>query len=444
MISRLRRAVAGGAGEKRGFANIVRNTGWLLGSKGLGAVLSLVYLAIATRTMGPAGFGVFSLVIAIAQFIARIVTFDSWQAVVKFGQVPLRDEEKSSLARLVGATLTIDVLSAVAGIVLAAAIALLLGPVLGWNRQVAWMGLGYASVVLLATRSTAVGILRLLDRFAAAAFAESMMPITRMAGALLALWFNPTPLGFLMAWACSEVVVSTTYWILAFRYGRRHIGAVKPVGIGEARRHFPGILNFSVASNINLSLLALINNVPIFLVGMFAGTTGAGYYRLAAQLGNAMTTFSQLMSRAIFAESTRHHMRGGQEGDMTALRKLSRQISAAAALSAVLIILMLWLVGEWVLVKMSGAAYLPAYPLLLLLAGAAAIEMAGVSFDPILMTIDRQRLTVMVRLVECAILGALLVVLLPRMGAQGAALAVLVASVGGFVMRAAAVRRHLR
>jgi O-antigen/teichoic acid export membrane protein len=60
------------------------------------------------------------------------------------------------------------------------------------------------------------------------------------------------------------------------------------------------------------------------------------------------------------------------------------------------------------------------------------------------MTIDRQRLTVMVRLVECAILGAMLAVLLPRMGAQGAALAVLVASMGGFVMRAAAVRRHLK
>jgi hypothetical protein len=31
---------------------LVKNIGWLLGGRGLNAVLSLVYLAIATRTLG--------------------------------------------------------------------------------------------------------------------------------------------------------------------------------------------------------------------------------------------------------------------------------------------------------------------------------------------------------------------------------------------------------
>lgn len=431
-------------GQSGAFANIARNTGWLLGSKGLGAVLSLLYLAIATRTLGPAGFGIFSLVIAVAQFIARIVTFDSWQAVVKFGQEPLQRSEAGRLGSLIGTTLSIDILTALAGLAIAAAIALGLGPWLGWDRSIAWMGLGYAAVVLLATRSTAVGVLRLLDRFAAAALAESMMPIVRMIGALAAWQLKPTPLGFLMAWAASEVVVSCTYWILAYRHGRGSIGRVALARPGAARVQFPGIMNFLIASNINLSLLTLINNVPIFLVGMVAGTAEAGYYRLAAQLGNAMTTFSQLMSRAIFAEATRKHVRADGGGDMGSLRALLRQISAVTALSATIIILLLWLVGEWVLVKMSGVAYLPAYPLLLLLAGAAAIEMAGVSFDPMLMTIDRQRLTVTVRVVEAGLLAIMLWLLLPIHGAAGAAFSVLVAALAGFIMRAAAVRLHLR
>lgn len=426
------------------FANIARNTGWLLGSKGLGAILSLFYLAITTRTLGPEGFGIFSLVLAASQFIARVVTFDSWQAVVKYGQGPLKDGQANRLGLLIGSTLTIDVLSAIAGLAVAAGLAFGLGPILGWQQDIAWMGFGYAAVVLLAMRSSAVGVLRLLDQFAAAALAESMMPIMRMIGALAAWWLMPTPLGFLIAWAISEMTVSCTYWVLAWRHGRGRIGSVRSVSPRKAQRSFPGIAQFLLASNLNLTVLTLINNLPIFILGLFVGTAEAGYYRLAAQLGNAMTTFSQLMSRAIFSETTRSHVRGSGEDRHAELRRLIRQISAFTMVSATIIVLMLWLVGEWLLLLMSGPAYLPAYTLLLLLGCAAAIEMAGVGFDPLLMTIDRQRLSVLVRIAEAILLAALMAALLPAFGAVGTALSVLLAALAGFLMRAAAVRVHLR
>ncbi|MGE4431362.1 MAG: lipopolysaccharide biosynthesis protein [Sphingobium sp.] len=444
MIRSPRTWVSGLAGGKGPFANIARNTGWLLGSKGIGAILSLFYLAITTRTLGPEGFGIFSLVIAAAQFISRIVTFDSWQAVVKYGQAPLKDQQAGQLGLLIGSTLAIDILSAVVGLAIAAGLAFGLGPVLGWDQDIAWMGFGYAAVVLLAFRSSAVGVLRLLDQFAAAALAESMMPIVRMIGALTAWWLMPTPLGFLIAWAISEMTVSCTYWILACRHGRGRIGAVRPVSPRKAQRHFPGIVPFLLASNLNLTLLTLITNLPIFILGLFVGTAEAGYYRLAAQLGNAMTTFSQLMSRAIFSETTRSHVQAGGAGSHAELRRLIRQISAFTVVSASIIVLMLWLVGEWLLLLMSGPAYLPAYILLLLLGCAAAIEMAGVGFDPLLMTIDRQRLSVLVRIIEAVVLAALMLVLLPPFGAAGTALSVLIAAFAGFVMRAAAVRIYLR
>ena len=51
------------------FARILANTGWLLGGKGVGAVLSLAYLAIVTRTLGVADFGRFALVLSAANVI---------------------------------------------------------------------------------------------------------------------------------------------------------------------------------------------------------------------------------------------------------------------------------------------------------------------------------------------------------------------------------------
>lgn len=306
------------------------------------------------------------------------------------------------------------------------------------------MALGYSAVVLLAIRSTPVGVLRLLDRFAASALAESMMPIVRMVGAVLAWLFMPTPLGFLLAWGTSELVVSGTYWLLAYRHGRGAVARVRPVMPHISRRRFPGMIRFLFATNINLSLLTLINSVPVLILGMFVGAAEAGYYRLAAQLANAMTTFSQLLSRAIFAEMTRSYARADDRGRHAEMRYLMRRTSGFALVGGSIVVLTLWLVGKPILLAMSGVAYLPAYSLLLLLGTAAAIEMAGVSFDPLLLTTDRPRISVMVRIVEAILLCILLYLLLPHFGATGAALAVLAAALTGLLLRGAAVWVHLR
>ena len=62
------------------------NTGWLMGARGVNAVLSLAYLALATRSLGLEGFGQFILVVTFAQALVGFVSFQSWQVVVRWGQ----------------------------------------------------------------------------------------------------------------------------------------------------------------------------------------------------------------------------------------------------------------------------------------------------------------------------------------------------------------------
>src|SRR3546814_2806880 len=53
----------------RGVRAAARNLGWLLASRGVLAVLSLVYLGVATRTLGAADFGRFALITGASQAI---------------------------------------------------------------------------------------------------------------------------------------------------------------------------------------------------------------------------------------------------------------------------------------------------------------------------------------------------------------------------------------
>ena len=60
------------------LARVIKNLGWLLAGKGFGAVLSLFYLALVTRLLGPAGFGSFTLILVTAQVASAFVSFESW------------------------------------------------------------------------------------------------------------------------------------------------------------------------------------------------------------------------------------------------------------------------------------------------------------------------------------------------------------------------------
>ncbi|MCB2084010.1 MAG: oligosaccharide flippase family protein, partial [Sphingomonadaceae bacterium] len=64
---------------------LLRNIGWLLSGRAVNAVLSLVYLALATRSLGIEQFGYFALIVALGQTVTGLANFQTWQFVVRWG-----------------------------------------------------------------------------------------------------------------------------------------------------------------------------------------------------------------------------------------------------------------------------------------------------------------------------------------------------------------------
>ncbi len=436
----LRRLMASGSGTSP-LLRVAKNSGWLLSGKGVGAVLSLFYLAIVTRTLGPSGFGVFALVLTIAQFIKRFITFDSWQGVVKFGHEYGDAHEDGRLGRLLGATLTVDLVTSAIGLVAGPIICFGLGDLLGWEPVVQLWGAIYTAVLLLGLYSTPTGLLRMLDRFGAGAAAETAMPVVRMIGALVALAFAPSIDGFILAWMASELATSVAYWALAYRHAPGIVRRIRLTNPFRIHRNFPGLWRFLFASNINLTVTTLISQAPILLLGSFGAAAAAGYYRLAAQLSNSMTKVSQMLSRAIFTEMARSHAYADRDLSRREIAHVLKRTSAAAGLAAAVIAVALVFLGKPLILLMSGAEYLPAYPLLLLLGISAALEVGSVSIDPLLLATDRTRQLVVIRLATLAIMLVGIAVSLERHGPLGIAWSVLVSTVAALVLRVIAVWR---
>lgn len=188
---------------------LLRNIGWLLSGRAVNAVLSLVYLALATRTLGMEAFGYFALIIAIGQTVTGLANFQTWQFVVRWGSEPRGAGEATGFA------IALDMLSVVIGTAIAAALVWSAQHWLPLPGDLLWVAFGYCIVSLLSMRSTPTGLLRLRFQFGRATAAEAVQPMIRALGAILAALFMPSVLGFILAWAAAEVAVALALWAAA-------------------------------------------------------------------------------------------------------------------------------------------------------------------------------------------------------------------------------------
>lgn len=429
------------AGKKRdtSIGRILQNTAWLLGGKGVGGVLSLFYLAILTRSLGPAGFGHFALIQSTAQIVVTFVSFETWQIIVKFGQNHVRDGDPGRFGRLMTFCMAIDLLGALIGCLIAGGAIFLLGPYFGWDRTISLEAFAFASVMLFTIRSSPMGILRLFDKFDTGAIAETMVPVGRMIGALIVWISGPSITGFLIAWAAAELLCAATYWTLAIRTANTRMAGWTRGGFLKARLENEGLLTFLTATNISTTVASMTRQVSVIIVGFFAGPAGAGLYRLAYQIAISLTKVSGLLSRTIFAELARVSAHS-HAAELVRLFRRTNRLALAAAATVALVVAVL---GKPLLALMAGAAFAQAYPLLLLLGLAAAVDLVGVSFEPLLMATGRAAVSVRIRLFNAAVLLGLFALLLPGHGAMGAAGITLAISLLGLALMGLTARRAL-
>lgn len=421
------------------MARIVRNMLWLGSSKGLGAVLSLAYLGIATRTLGVSDFGRFALVLSIGALIATFMQFDCGRAILRFGPHYLHAGDKTSLGRLIALCRLFDITTALIGCGIAWVIFSYAAPWFGWTADIATTGFFYCCVLLLATRSTPMGLLRLHNRFDLSAYAETMVPIVRMIGALILLFMQPGITGFLVVWAASEMVSAITFWVLAYMVDKEALHLRHNLGIKAISRKEPQLLYFLGVLNIGSTLTGSVKQVPVLALGSFVSPAAAGLFRLAYQLTQALSKVATLLARSAYAELNHAHASGG----IDALRKLLAKANRFALVSAIILILIIALLGKPILWLIAGKAFISAYPLLLVLGIAAAIDFMAVNYEPALLAATDGKTALKLRFVGSTLLLILLALLLPAIGAAGAAWAMAGAAVANWLLFVLAVRKYV-
>lgn len=420
--------------------SFLQNLGWMAASKALAAVFSLIYLAIITRSLGVSGFGRFALITGSAQLLANLLAFQTWQIIVQYGVNHLDGNDKAPLARLYRAAVVLDGISAVTGIAAAATILYFFADALGMTENLARATLIFNIIMLFSLRSTPLGIMRLHNRFSLAAAAESAMPTLRLIGAIIAWYVHPKLQGFLIAWAAAELLTAAAHWYAVHRTGDLKLMLKSGSGVSKVPTDNPGILRYALDTNFSQTLSVTAKQLPLFLVGGLTGAAAAGAFRLAHQLARSLTVLSNMIARAAFPEIVRAVRDLGVAG---LAGMVARAVRVAFVVSAVVFVLVV-LIGQEALALVGGVDFAQGYRSLLWLSGAACIELLVVTFEPSITAARRAHFAFYARLAATTVMVAASFWLVPVMGAEGVAAAVLFNSLTQAVLLGLVLTRLIR
>jgi O-antigen/teichoic acid export membrane protein len=386
---------------------LMRNIGWLLSGRAVNAVLSLVYLALATRTLGLDQFGYFALIVALGQTVTGLANFQTWQFVVRWGAGSDGPGEATGFA------IALDFLSVILGTIIAAALVWSAQYWLPLPGELLWVAFWFCIVSLLAMRSTPTGLLRLRFQFGRATAAEAVQPIVRAIGAVLAAIYMPTVVGFIIAWAAAEVAVAIALWAVAAWNERPDFSQIS---LWRIPRDHPEAWRFVWSTNMSGSLNVGGKQVMILLVGAIGGEAFAGGFRVASQLGQALVQLAQTVSKAIYPELVHAQ---------DAAHDIARRMANIALVGGALAVLVALLFGRWGLEAIAGPEFGVVYWAMVILAIAGAIELVGASLESLLVSAGKAGTAFVVRAVPTILALALLEVAMGWNGLKGAAMTVL-------------------
>lgn len=399
---------------------IFKNFGKLASGKVVAAGLSLAYLAIIARALGPSGMGYLVLAHAYVLIIAQIARFQSWQAIIRFGDPLLAHGKLTQFKGLVRFTAKLDVLSALLAVAIALA---LLGPVaqlMDWPAEALPAIQVYCWAAPFLFAATPTGLLQLGDRFSTLSWQLLVLPGARFIGAVWLWLVGGDLLDFLAVWIVSAILHGTSLWVLGWRALKAQdlLPAWRPEA-GERKNPawWPFVIKTNLASTVELSH----SHLPLLIVGGVLGGAASGFFQLAINLTNLIAHPANLLNEATFPELSKINTAQGRRA-MRAVAMRSLLTGMAAALPIVLLYIAF---RDDMAVIVGGAAFAPAGIAIAWMAVAQLARIASVVLESAVLALDGAGFVLISQCVAAASIIAGLVYLLPTFGTAGAPLALL-------------------
>lgn len=379
----LRRFFRSGSTRSR----LARNVTYLFSANVIVAAVGLVTLAVTARALGPGGLGAVALIEAFVRAVSRCVQIEPWQAIVRYGAHSIERGARAEFLRLVKLGLVIDMAGSLLGAATAIGLAQMAGPLLGLDAAHTAQ-VSVCALMLLASFSSPMAVLRLLDRFDLIARVSVGFALSRLALATAAWAFGGEVWAFLIVLMVSSVIEGLVPLWLALRTLRNQgYSGLWSTPLTGVRSEHPGLVRFIFNSNISLIARDSTQRFDSLIVGGLLGATAVGYFQIAKKVGLAALRFGRPLQQIVYPEIARIWARG----DVRRFRRVVLGVNALLGLGSLAAVLLLAPMVEPILVATTGPGFAAATMVVTVQLAASAVFLGGLTLNSALLTVGWDR-----------------------------------------------------
>ena len=394
----------------------------LLAGQVVAAGLSAVLVIVLARGLGAGAYGQFALISTSVYVITKIVDARIWEAATRFGSGFLATGERGRARATLELGLAVNLLAGLtaAGLISIAS-ALIAGAVLSDEGLAGEVVLFSAVAPMNALQAAAFAILRVMDRFRALASLIAVGAALRLLAATIAVTTADSLDAALIALVCAEAAATVLLVGLTVHTLRRRL----PVAGGYVSRfrsirgELPTMARFVAASNATGTLQVLTTQADVLVVGMVTDPAAAGALKVAKTFVRPLDVVAAPYMQAAYPELVAEATRGR----LDRFRAMTWPASRAIAWVLVPLALVIAATSPLTVPALVGSGFGEAPATIVPLAVAGLIGGALFWVQPAALALDLQLSSLRAMTVAAALQFALLLVLVPLIGAPGAGIA---------------------
>lgn len=424
------------------FRRILQNAGQLVGGKIAAGLISLVYMAVAARYLGVAGYGTLNLVHGYAAFVGGVVAFSGYQTLVKFGAGLLDSKINAPLKplrQLFWLMALVEFAMAALAISVAISLVSIAGRQMEWNPEAMAFGPYYCLAICATVRTTPHGILQLAGRFDLLAIHALIMPMTRLLGVAMVVIFGGDFFAFLLVWLIAAFAEGISMWIMGLaQLHRLGAGLTPSLSPSQTVGRHEGLMRFAAITNAEITMREFAPRITPLILGWVIGPVAAGLYSLSTRIAAVLVQPAQLLGQASFAVIARLFAQGRDEDASEAVWRAVQSVTAAS----LVLVGALALFSAQILTFVGGREFSAGSGLLIILLAGNALASGAPVLSSALTALGRPGKSAVAGLISNVLLLPLLPPLLWSYGHIGSGLHMALQSAVSIILFAIFYRRY--
>jgi O-antigen/teichoic acid export membrane protein len=281
------------------FLNLLRNASWLVGGNIAAAFLGLIEITVKTRMLGAAQFGLLAVIIAYVALIQQFASFQSWQALIKYGAEALRNDEQVAFMSKVKLSFLLDIFGAVTGTVIAVGGGYILVHMQIWEESMRQLVIVYSFSLLFNLSGTPIGILRLLDRFDVLVIQNLVTSLLALTGTLVVYFSGGGIREILIVLLLTSILGNVFLVFMSFlALKKRKLMEYWWAPITKWKPY----LRFSAWTYVSSTLDIPVKQLDIIIVSLVVSLQAAGIYKISKQVVSLLGMLSDAIYQAVYPQ----------------------------------------------------------------------------------------------------------------------------------------------